>query len=360
VVHVIAQLPVLSATLALSGVDNYTGGTTVSAGTLLVNGSDPSAVAVSAGATLGGVGTVGAVTSSGTVAPGTTAGSTGTLTTGNLTPGPGMLSLDLTSATAYDRISASAVNLSSATLSINAGMSLTTGNSFTIISVAGTSGGVTGTFNSLANGATLTVGTLKFTINYAGGDGNDVVLTLTSTPILLGGKPTLNGGLSTIDSTLTTKQHSMVENVTYSFSQAVSLSTSNFTLTGLPGTTTVPNVNLVSSSGGAVWTVTFSGAGVNNATHSIGDGEYGLVLSGVAGVATSTFDFFRLLGDMDGNGTVDSADFSIFISSFLRGTTDPAYLGADDFDGNNTVDSSDFSIFVSNFLHSLPNTTSLN
>ena len=30
------------------------------------------------------------------------------------------------------------------------------------------------------------------------------------------------------------------------------------------------------------------------------------------------------------NGTVDSADFSIFISSFLRGTTDPAYLGADE------------------------------
>ena len=106
--------------------------------------------------------------------------------------------------------------------------------------------------------------------------------------------------------------------------------------------------------------MTFTGAGVNNATHSIGDGEYSLVLSGVPGLATNTYDFFRLLGDMDGNGTVDSADFSIFISSFQRGTADPAYLGADDFDGNNTVDSADFSIFVSNFLHSLPNTNLLN
>ena len=45
-----------------------------------------------------------------------------------------------------------------------------------------------------------------------------------------------------------------------------------------------PNVVLTSSSGGTVWTVTFSGTGVNGATHSIGDGEYRLVLSGVPGL----------------------------------------------------------------------------
>ena len=101
-------------------------------------------------------------------------------------------------------------------------------------------------------------------------------------------------------------------------------------------------------------TVTFTGAGVNNATHSIGDGEYDLALSGVTGLAPSSFDFFRLLGDMDGNGTVDSSDFNILISSFLRGTADPAYLGADDLDGNNKVDGSDFNIFVSNYLKKLP------
>ena len=135
-----------------------------------------------------------------------------------------------------------------------------------------------------------------------------------------------------------------------------SLATSNFALTGINGTTSAPGVVLTSSSGGTVWTVTFSGTGVNNATHSIGDGEYALVLSGLLGLASNSYDFFRLLGDMDGNGTVDSADFSTFISSFNRATTDPAYLGADDFDGNNTVDSADFSTFISNFGHSLPNT----
>ena len=105
--------------------------------------------------------------------------------------------------------------------------------------------------------------------------------------------------------------------------------------------------------------LTFTGAGVNNATQSIGDGEYELVLSGVSGLTASTFDFFRLLGDMDGNGNVDSNDFTFFLSSFVRATNDPLYLGAEDFDGNNTVDSNDFTIFVSNFLHSLPNTNLL-
>ena len=169
----------------------------------------------------------------------------------------------------------------------------------------------------------------------------------------------LNGGLTYVDSSLAQHQHSIVENVVYSFSSAVSLTTANFSLTGINGTTSAPNVVLTSAGGGTVWTVTFSGTSVNNATHSIGDGEYSLVLSG-SGLASATFNFFRLLGDMDGNGTVDSADFSIFISSFLRGTSDPAYFGADDFDGNNKVDSADFSIFMSNFLHSLPNTSLLN
>ncbi len=65
----------------------------------------------------------------------------------------------------------------------------------------------------------------------------------------------------------------------------------------------MPNVNVTGS--GTSWTVTFSGVGVNNATHSIGDGEYQLVLGGVAGMASDTFDFFRLLGDMDGSGAID-------------------------------------------------------
>ena len=103
----------------------------------------------------------------------------------------------------------------------------------------------------------------------------------------------------------------MVENVVYSFSSAVSLSTTNFALTGIKGTpnSLVPGVVLTPSNGNTVWTVTFTGTGVNTATNSIGDGEYDLALSGLPGQTTSHYDFFRLLGDMDGNGVVDSAGF---------------------------------------------------
>ena len=69
-------------TLTLAGVNTYSGGTTVSAGTLLVNGTAGSgAVTVNPGAILGGSGTIsGAVTVSGTMAPG--GAGVGQLTTG--------------------------------------------------------------------------------------------------------------------------------------------------------------------------------------------------------------------------------------------------------------------------------------
>jgi autotransporter-associated beta strand protein len=73
-------------TLTLTNANTYTGGTTVSAGTLLVSnttgsGTGTGAVTVSAGATLGGTGTIaGTVTNGGFVAPG--AGTAGTLNVG--------------------------------------------------------------------------------------------------------------------------------------------------------------------------------------------------------------------------------------------------------------------------------------
>ena len=74
-----------SGTLTLSGANTYTGATTVSAGTLLVDGSITSATSVSAGATLGGTGSINAaVSSAGTINPGDGA-SAGTLAISNLT-----------------------------------------------------------------------------------------------------------------------------------------------------------------------------------------------------------------------------------------------------------------------------------
>ena len=74
------------------------------------------------------------------------------------------------------------VSLGSATLAptVAAGYTPTVGSQFTIVDKA-PAGAVTGTFNGLAEGATLTINTHSYTISYVGngpsGGGNDVVLT---------------------------------------------------------------------------------------------------------------------------------------------------------------------------------------
>ena len=269
-----------SGTLTLTGMNTYTGPTTVSAGSLIIGStgslSATSTVSVDAGALLGGSGTVGNLINSGIVNPGVTGAPAALNASGTVTLGPGALVLDLANQTSYDSlVDTGSINITGTTLSLNVG-TIATGDTYTIL-VGGAP--ATGTFVNLpSTGSTLTIGSVTFTINYAGGtNGDDVILTATgaSSPSIV--STVLNGGLSYVNSSLAPTQHSMVENVVYSFSQAVSLSNSNVTLSGINGTTTAPNVILTPSNGNTVWTVTFSGVGVNTATGSIGDGEYALV-----------------------------------------------------------------------------------
>jgi autotransporter-associated beta strand protein len=179
-----------SGVLDLSGTNTYTGGTTVDAGALLVDGTAPGAVAVSSGATLGGVGTVGSIaTTAATVSPGDSSTLTGVLTDS------GPLTLDsnsnfdvtingTTSGTNYDQLAAGgAINLAGATLNVATGsFDPTPGEQFTIVD--NTSGSaITGTFAGLAEGATLTADGHDFAISYKGGsNGQDVVLTAVNPP----------------------------------------------------------------------------------------------------------------------------------------------------------------------------------
>lgn len=174
------------ARLTLNGTNTYTGATTVSNGTLLVNGALASSMTtVQPGARLGGTGRVDGVTisSGGTLAPGASSGQLTVQT--NLVFEGGTFEVDLNGPEAgagYDQLIAlAAVNLSNAKLGLTSSL-MQTGNLSFIILNKKSAGPVVGAFAGLPEGARLTGGSLLFQISYLGGDGNDVVLTQAATP----------------------------------------------------------------------------------------------------------------------------------------------------------------------------------
>jgi len=180
-------------TLTLSGVSTYTAGTQINGGTLLVtnrtgSGTGANVVSVNSG-TLGGTGiisnsvVVGTASTVGALAPG--AGKkTGTLTVlTHLTfSARGKYVVDLNSTNARaDQVSvAKGVTITrGATASIvdRGNALLAPGTGFTIINNIASSK-ISGSFNNLRDGSTLTVGSNTYLVSYSGGDGNDLTLTV--------------------------------------------------------------------------------------------------------------------------------------------------------------------------------------
>lgn len=166
-------------TLVLSGNNTYTGGTTVSAGTLLLmnaagSGAGTGATTVATGATLGGTGTAsGVVTVSGTLAPGS---GIGTLSTGALTLAAGSsAAFEVATSTGLaDAVHVTGdVTLGGGALNLT---DLAPGVATSKITLITYTGALTGTFNGLAEGATVNVGANAFVLHY--NDGKAVTLSL--------------------------------------------------------------------------------------------------------------------------------------------------------------------------------------
>ncbi len=162
---------------------SYTGSTSVTAGIFVVGGpslSPSSVVTVSGGilqfANGGSTGPV-TVNSPATLACYGGGGSqVGNLTDLTMQSGS-VLNLGMYSLSNYGQLNASGnVSLGNATLNLGWAFTSATGNTFTIINKT-SAGAITGTFNGLAEGATFTGGARTYQITYAGGDGNDVVVT---------------------------------------------------------------------------------------------------------------------------------------------------------------------------------------
>lgn len=167
----------------------YAGPTEVVAGTLEVNGTIVAAVTVDPGATLTGGGSTGAVTSSGAVAP------VGDLDTGNALLNAGSafnVTLTTPAAGGFSQLDVTGtVSLAGAVLNLSGSFVPvpTTQTQFVIIANDGDGDAdndgvfedlVSGTFAGLPEGSAVTIGGLPngrtLYISYAGGDGNDVVL----------------------------------------------------------------------------------------------------------------------------------------------------------------------------------------
>ncbi|WP_435020745.1 Ig-like domain repeat protein [Tundrisphaera sp. TA3] len=149
-------------------------------GTLIVNGSASGGGNVSVDGTLGGSGSVRfvAVNAGGTLNPGDADAPATLISAGTSFNAEATFAVDLDGIGSYDKLlSFGGVDLNNATLAITLDAAPSPGDVYTIIDVFAGFGSVTGTFAGLAEGATLTLGNVVFTISYVGGDGNDVVLT---------------------------------------------------------------------------------------------------------------------------------------------------------------------------------------
>ena len=164
-------------TLILSGVNTFAGTFSLSAGTMILNGSLlNSQVVVQSGAVLGGTGKAASLSlQGGSYQPGTSSGSL-TVQGSALIGSGSQFCANLSSAGSNELVSTGQITLTGSILKLSLNYVPPSGTTFTIASAAQ---GIVGTFAGLPEGSVLTLNRVSLSITYHGGSsGNDVVLTV--------------------------------------------------------------------------------------------------------------------------------------------------------------------------------------
>ncbi len=246
-------------TFTLNGNNTFTSGAYyVLGGKMLVNGSAPQVpVGMNSGTTFGGSGKVGTIAANGIIAPGN---SPGVLTSSNVTfSATGVLALELDGHNAgidFDQLNVRGTNtLANATLqlSVNFTNPVAVGQQFVILN-NDLIDPITGIFSGLPEGSPLTVSGYKFSISYAGGTGNDVVLTLIDTPASeIAANVTAGNGnhiieqneCNSLDLVITNKSGSTMSGITATLSttsENVIITQPYSTYANLPGSSLATNI----------------------------------------------------------------------------------------------------------------------
>jgi regulation of enolase protein 1 (concanavalin A-like superfamily) len=179
--------------------------------------------------------------------------------------------------------------------------------------------------------------------------------TLVGAPVINGDDP--NGLFTAAGQPANGKQRSMVEDIVYTFNEAVTIPDANAAFTVAvagPAGGTVPSTlfaQAVAGSNGTQWAVSLTGQPVGTLA-SIDNGEYSIQINpaGVFSAADGTpamaagtgrtDTFFRLFGDIDGNESVSTLDYGRFKQA-LNGVYNPAF----DYDGNGSISTLDYGRF---------------
>jgi hypothetical protein len=211
---------------------------------------------------------------------------------------------------------------------------------------------ITGSGNSIDGTGLATLGSTAGTYTVTatlGSASNNASVTVAVTPVVSSFE--VNDG---------SVQRSMVDSLTVTFNEPVTLSAGAITLNLLSQTggasTPVTNFNLNSPDGGTTWVLTFTNPSYIGG--SLPDGAYELSVSaagvsngGVNMSADQNFTFLRLYGDFEGNGTVNGDDFTTLVTLLGKQTNLTNWYV--DYDADGVIGGSDFTAFVTRLGHSI-------